>query len=84
MRMLRLATLVGVLLLLLAPGGAEAQDGTIQNLSFSPDPATEGQNVVITVLGTGKCKKVSVNFGDISPPVVLENLDFDNASTDDN
>ncbi len=76
--------LCAALLVLLAPAGAHAQDGTIQDVSFSPDPGTEGQSVVITVLGSGKCKKVSINFGDISSPVVLDNLDFDNSSTDDN
>ena len=84
MKPLRLMPLIAGLLLALVPVGAAAQDGTVQDLSFNPDPSTEGQNVVITVLGSGKCKKISVNFGDISPPVELDNLDFDDSDISDN
>ncbi len=83
MKPLRLIPLIAGLLLALVPGGAEAVDGSITGLSFSPDPGVPNQEVTITVQGTEKCKKVGINFGDNTPAVVIDNPDFENNSTND-
>ncbi|MFQ5457884.1 MAG: PKD domain-containing protein [Myxococcota bacterium] len=83
MKPLRWMPLIAGMLLILAPGSAEAVDGTITGLSFSPDPADVNQDVTITVQGTQKCKKVGISFGDNTPDVVIDNPDFDNNNTGD-
>ena len=83
MKALRLLPLIASVILVLAPFDAQAVDGTITGLTLNPNPANANQNVDITVTGTQKCKKVSVDFGDNTPPEILNNPDFENNNTAD-
>lgn len=83
MRTYRFVAPGAALLLALAPIDAQAVDGTITGLTADPSPADVNQDVVIRVLGTQKCKKVSVDFGDNSPPAILNNPDFENNNLDE-
>jgi hypothetical protein len=59
----RMATLMGVALLFLAPRTVEAA-GTITGLAVSPSPATVGTTVTVTINGTGVCDELELDFGD--------------------
>ena len=78
MRTTWFAALGAALLLVMSPFDAGAVDGTITGVTATPNPAAVNQDVLITVLGTQKCKKVSIDFGDNTPPGILNNPDFEN------
>ncbi len=83
MRTTWFVALGAALLLVLVPDDAGAVDGTITGVKANPNPADVNQDVVITVLGTQKCKKVSIDFGDNTPPGILNNPDFENNDVDE-
>lgn len=70
--------LLSVILLLFTPLPALAVDGTVTGVAAEPPLAFVGDEVVAEILGTEVCDKLQVDFGDGSPPIEMQKVEFKN------